>query len=148
PRLERERPPFLAWLITLSLHHPFDDFPDRHKELSLGALEHTSFGNYLHTMHFFDTALSGFQDALARDGLLDSSVLVVFGDHDAGFARERALSRTIGIGDDEASWAAFDRIPLFVRVPDAPPELIGRRDVPAGQTDIAPTLLGVFGVDA
>src|ERR1700730_3863289 len=31
PRLERLSPPFAAWLITLSLHHPFDDFPDPHK---------------------------------------------------------------------------------------------------------------------
>ena len=27
PRLEDLPRPFGAWLITLSLHHPFDDFP-------------------------------------------------------------------------------------------------------------------------
>ena len=74
PRLERLPRPFGAWLITLSLHHPFDGFPDRHKVLKLGALEGTSFGNYLHTMHFFDQALEDFKAALARDGLLDDSV--------------------------------------------------------------------------
>jgi hypothetical protein len=52
PRLERLPRPFAAWLITLSLHHPFADFPDRHKVLKLGSLEGTSFGNYLHTCDF------------------------------------------------------------------------------------------------
>ena len=54
PRLEQLPRPFAAWLITLSLHHPFESFPDAHKVLKLGALEGTSFGNYLHTMRFFD----------------------------------------------------------------------------------------------
>jgi phosphoglycerol transferase MdoB-like AlkP superfamily enzyme len=89
PRLERLPRPFGAWLITLSLHHPFEAFPDRHKVLKLGGLEGTPFGNYLHTMHFFDQALEDFKTALARDRLLDDSVVVVFGDHDAGFERTR-----------------------------------------------------------
>src|SRR5438445_7473518 len=83
PRLEKLPRPFCAWLITLSLHHPLDGFPDRHKVLELGALEGTAFGNYLHTLRFFDQALGGFRAAPARDGLLDVVIVVVFGDHDA-----------------------------------------------------------------
>src|SRR5262249_53917968 len=96
PRLKRLRPPFAAWVITLSLHHPFDDFPDKYKSLKLDDLERTPFGNYLHTMHFFDTALAQFETSLERAGLLDNTVLVVFGDHDAGFAPDRALSALMG----------------------------------------------------
>jgi phosphoglycerol transferase MdoB-like AlkP superfamily enzyme len=151
PRLESQRQPFCAWLITLSLHHPFDSFPDKHKTLRLGTLEGTSFGNYLHTMHFFDQALEDFRTSLAQAGLLDDSVLVVFGDHDAGFARDAALSRTIGIGADEASWMMNDRVPLFVRVPRLwrdHPDASHEMAMPAGQTDLAPTLLGLLGIDA
>ncbi len=157
PRLERLPRPFLAWLITLSLHHPFENFPERHKVLELGSLEGTSFGNYLHTMRFFDAALDEFKTALARDGLLDDSVLVVFGDHDAGFARDPALSRTLGIGSGEPAWALNDRVPLFVRIGGAGRagqageagghDLVGERSLPAGQTDLAPTLLALLGID-
>jgi phosphoglycerol transferase MdoB-like AlkP superfamily enzyme len=159
PRLEQQPRPFAAWLITLSLHHPFESFPDAHKVLQLGALEGTSFGNYLHTMRFFDTALEDFKAALARDGLLDSSMLVVFGDHDAGFARDASLARTIGIGTDGAAWTLNDRIPLFIRVGGtgrageaggagtASTTLVGVRGQPAGQTDFAPTLLALLGID-
>ena len=186
PRLERLPRPFAAWMITLSLHHPFAAFPDAHKVLALGALDRTPFGNYLHTMRFFDDALEAFRSALARDGLLDDSVLVVFGDHDAGFARDPALARTIGIKPDDVAWTLNDRVPLFVRVPDSaalstdpggpaadhgapafaartargfgePPDgphqearaiEPGIRSIVAGQTDIAPTLLSLLGIDA
>ena len=148
PRLDRMPRPFAAWLITLSLHHPFDDFPDRHKVLTLGALEHTSFGNYLHTMHFFDQALEDFREALARAGLLDDTMLVVFGDHDAGFPRSAALAGAIGIGADAAAWELNDRVPLFVKVPGQPGRrLRGALSLPAGQTDFAPTLLALLGID-
>jgi phosphoglycerol transferase MdoB-like AlkP superfamily enzyme len=151
PRIEAARPPFCAWLITLSLHHPFTGFPNRHKVLKLGKLEGTSFGNYLHAMRFFDDALESFRGSLERDGLLERTVVVVFGDHDAGFSRDADLAGTMGFGSDQASWSLADRIPLFVRVPgvwDARPSAPHVVPAPAGQTDFAPTLLSLFGIDA
>jgi lipoteichoic acid synthase len=149
PRLARLSQPFAAWLITLSLHHPFDDFPDRHKVLKLGSLEHSSFGNYLHTMHFFDQALEEFKAALAGAGLLEPTLLVVFGDHDAGFPHDRSLAATIGIGTAAAAWEQNDRIPLLVKVPGhAGGRLSGPLSLPAGQTDFAPTLLALLGIDS
>jgi phosphoglycerol transferase MdoB-like AlkP superfamily enzyme len=166
PRLEHLPRPFAAWLITLSLHHPYEGFPENHRVLKLGALENTPFGNYLHTMRFFDQALEDFKTALARSGLLDNTVLVVFGDHDAGFPRDRVHAKDIGIGADEISWTLSDRVPLFIRVPSSalratagkPPGepervagtlgLTGIRSLPAGQTDFAPTALALLGIDA
>jgi lipoteichoic acid synthase len=145
PHLEQSAKPFVAWLITLSLHHPFEDFPARHKVLKLGALEGSSFGNYLHTMRFFDDALESFKESLAKNGLLNDSVIVVFGDHDAGFPPGASLAKTIGIGSDEVDWVLNDRVPLFVRVPGT--TLRGIRETAAGQTDFAPTLLALLGVD-
>jgi len=149
PHLTALKRPFAAWLITLSLHHPYDGFPASHKVLRLGSLEGTPFGNYLHTMRFFDEALEQFKASLARERLLDDSVLVVFGDHDAGFPSDRTHATAIGIGVDEISWTLNDRIPVFVRVPGARhDETIGARGIPAGQTDLAPTLLALLGIDA
>jgi lipoteichoic acid synthase len=101
-------------------------------------------------MHFVDDAIDRFRAALGRDRLLDDSVLVVFGDHDAGFARDAALAKTIGVGSDEASWMLNDRVPLFIRAGGhaAAADLAGERMQPAGQTDFAPTILSLLGVDA
>jgi phosphoglycerol transferase MdoB-like AlkP superfamily enzyme len=151
PRIRWLPRPFCVWLITLSLHHPFEDFPDRHKTLKLGALDRTPFGNYLHTMRFFDQALEDFKSALDRDGVLDDSVLAIFGDHDAGFPHDDADANLMGIPPTEVEWALSDRVPLFVRLPrDTWPvaKPAGVERMPAGQTDFAPTLLGLLGIDA
>jgi len=150
PRLVQQPRPFLAWLITLSLHHPFDEFPERHKVLKLGAMEHTSFGNYLHAMRFVDDALRVFVSGLNAQGLLDDTVVVVFGDHDAGFVRSAAVAKAIGIADGDLAWSRNDRIPLFIRIPGASeqPAWQGGNAITAGQIDFAPTLLAILGIDA
>jgi phosphoglycerol transferase MdoB-like AlkP superfamily enzyme len=148
PKLAALPRPFAAWLITLSLHHPFDDFPDRHKVLKLGALDRTPFGNYLHTMRFFDQALEDFEQSLIKTGLLDETVLVVFGDHDAGFQREPAMATRLGIDSNAASWELNDRVPFLLRLPThtyVRPS--GVRSIAAGQIDFAPTLLALLGID-
>ena len=72
-------------------------------------------------------------------------MLVVFGDHDAGFSRDRAAA--IGVGADDAQWELNDRVPLFVRLPPGPQTPTGPVAVAAGQTDFAPTLLALLGID-
>src|SRR5439155_221192 len=62
--------------------------------------------------------------------------------------RDRTLSAAIGIEADELAWALNDRIPLFIRTPRAgTPDLSGARSMAAGQTDLAPTLLALLGID-
>src|SRR5262249_27429418 len=65
-----------------------------------------------------------------------------------------------GIRQDDFAWTLNDRVPLFIRVPaveraaDAfagahtSAHLAGAHPQPAGQTDVAPTLLSLFGIDA
>ena len=92
----------------------------------------------------------GFQGGARRAiGCSTTASLVVFGDHDAGFARDAALARTLGIAADSAAWALNDRVPLFIRAAavSRPDALVGERLRPAGQTDFAPTLLALLGID-
>jgi phosphoglycerol transferase MdoB-like AlkP superfamily enzyme len=145
-RLEHLPRPFCAWLITLSLHHPFDGFPDRLKELDLAGLEGTDVGNYLHTMHLLDAAVESLAADLDRSGLLEDTVIAIWGDHDAGFDWTSQIAAAMGQPHTAAGWYRSQRIPLLVRVPEVP-DLVGRRDLPAGHTDVAPTLLALLGVD-
>ena len=144
-RLASTPGPFAAYLITLSNHHPYTAFPDELKELDLGDLEDTSLGNYLHSVHFFDAALAMFLDELQSQGLLEETVVVVWGDHTAGFPWDEQLSRMTGLAPTEKNFYIADRVPLFIHVPGA--------DLPAsdslcGQVDVAPTVLPLMGIDA
>ena len=76
-----------VWFVephTLSPRLAFAGFPDRYKVLRLGARDGTPFGNYLHTMHYLDAAFGDLLDGLRRAGLLDRTVIALWGDHPAG----------------------------------------------------------------
>ncbi len=145
-RLEALPRPFCAWLLTLGLHHPFEGFPDRHKVLRLGAWEGTPFGDFLHTMSFFDRALGELIAGLERSGLARSTVLVLWGDHDAGLEWQPELARTAGRSFDGAGWYLSQRVPLVIHLPGQP-ELAGQGAAAAGHQDVAPTVLALLGVD-
>jgi len=144
-RLRTAPRPCFAWLITLSLHHPFDDFPDDLESLDLGRWNGTRLGNYLQAMHLFDRGLGDLVAGLDEDGLLDDTVLVVEGDHEAG-APWKDVAEVAGFRADTLDWYLADRVPLVVRVPGSRGPR-GELQVVAGQADVAPTLLALLGVD-
>jgi phosphoglycerol transferase MdoB-like AlkP superfamily enzyme len=138
--------PFAAYLLTLSLHHPFEGFPKNLEVLDVGRWAGTPFGNFLHTMHFFDTSLASFMEELERSGLAGSTVVAVWGDHDAGFPWRPEIASAMGASHDPEGWYLSQEVPLFIRVPGAQ-ELHGERKIVAGHVDVAPTLLALLGVD-
>ena len=145
-RLAAADRPFAAYLLTLSLHHPFDGFPAHLKELDVGDWGGTDFGNFLHTMHFFDASLAAFVTALEQEGLADSTVIAIWGDHDAGFSWRQQIASAMGASHDAVGWYLSQEVPLLIRVPGVD-WLRGERTVPAGHLDVAPTLLALLGVD-
>jgi phosphoglycerol transferase MdoB-like AlkP superfamily enzyme len=138
--------PFCAWLLTLGLHHPFEGFPSHHRLLELGAWEGTPFGGYLHTMSFFDRALEELIAGLDRAGLTGDTVVVLWGDHDAGLEWEPVFARIVGRRPDDAGWYLSQRVPLLIRLPNRP-DLDHESDATAGHQDVSPTLLALLGVD-
>jgi phosphoglycerol transferase MdoB-like AlkP superfamily enzyme len=138
--------PFAAYLLTLSLHHPFGGFPPQLEELDVGSWTGTPFGNYLHTMRFFDSSLAAFVSGLEREGLGENTVIAVWGDHDAGFAWRPEIAVAMGSSHDPVGWYLSQEVPLLIRVPGvdwSQAELT----VAAGHADVAPTLLAVLGID-
>jgi phosphoglycerol transferase MdoB-like AlkP superfamily enzyme len=145
-RLRDLHEPYAAYLLTLSLHHPFEGFPEHLKVLDVGRWQGTPFGNFLHTMHYFDASLAKFVAELDADSGGAETMIAVWGDHDAGFEWRPEIAAAMGVSADPAGWYLSQEVPLFVRVPGLS-ELTGERTVPAGHADIAPTLLALLGVD-
>ncbi len=145
-RLGEMTEPWCAYLLTLSLHHPFEGFPDHLKELDVGQWEGTPFGNYLHTMHHFDRALRTLMTGLEAAGLGDRTVVVLWGDHDAGFEWRSEIAEALGTSHDAAGWYLSQQVPLLIGIPRSS-VLNEALDRPAGHADVAPTLLALLGVD-
>jgi lipoteichoic acid synthase len=151
PRLTAERQPFMAFLVTLSTHFPFR-LPDSLADSSLAVPPGTLVGAYLQSVHQFDNALGELLAGLEDQGLLDRSVLVLFGDHGA-FGDEAELGallpRYAGYparhqGFDVRYWQVEKRLPLIIHLPhDA---AAGVRSGSGGHLDIAPTLMALLGI--
>lgn len=137
--------PFFGFFITLSLHHPYSEFPQRLAELELGALEGTSVGNYLHGMRHADRALAAFFAGLEQAGLAERTIVLVYGDHVAGLPWSDEVSTLAGIDRwDPTVPTRHHRVPAFLWRPGAP--VVGRDDRIAGQIDLGPTVLDAAGV--
>jgi len=148
PRLESRRQPFMAFLISSTNHGPPFVTPDRAHMLRLPErLRADVIGDYLQTVHYFDGAFGAFVDDLRRDGLLDDSVVAVYGDHQAYLERTKDIVRLVGLDADRRydRWMTDRRIPFLIRLPHG--AAAGRRETPTGHLDIAPTLLSVLGVE-
>ena len=91
---------FMATLIMLSNHTPFDEV-DKYGEFDVDIkeevtledgtttvksypyMEGTKLGNYFKSAHYADSAFGELLDELDSEGLLDNTVIVIYGDHDA-----------------------------------------------------------------
>ncbi|MEE9386799.1 MAG: sulfatase-like hydrolase/transferase [Nannocystaceae bacterium] len=143
--LKAVQQPFFAFLITLSLHHPYDTFPDNLKQLELGKLEGTNLGNYLHGMHYFDRSLAEFFAQLRDAHLLGNTIVALYGDHDARLPFNAKLLELMRVKRWSPSLEhRFDRVPLFIVLPGSTRS--GRVPTIGGQIDIAPTLLHYLGL--
>lgn len=92
-------------MITLTNHTPFSDVEKygefavdiketiNHEdgsteEVSYPYMEGTKLGNYFKSAHYSDQALGNFIDELDKKGLLDNTVVVIYGDHDARLSKK------------------------------------------------------------
>jgi lipoteichoic acid synthase len=148
PILKAQEKPFYAFLITLSSHYPFNMDLEKIPDLPLGDLAGTELGNYLRCIHYADLQIGSFVAGLRREGLLDESVLAIYGDHPGLTVADRPdLARFLGVPDlaDPVAWKKAQRIPFIVRLPHE--RLRGKFSLATGQIDIGPTLGNLLGVD-
>ncbi|WP_164553257.1 LTA synthase family protein [Brevibacillus marinus] len=140
-KMERLPRPFFAFLITLSNHHPYE-LPPAYQTLDLGELEGTFLGHYLQSVHYTDQALGRLIELLKTNGLYDSSILVVYGDHDAGIPQAELQK----LGIEPKYEREYDKVPM-VLYSSALSELNGTvQQQVSGHLDLAPTLLYLLGI--
>lgn len=97
---------FYGTVITLSNHSPFKDIDkygefdvnmlytytdnDGNKvESSASYLEDTNMGNYIKSAHYADEALGQFFSDLESSGLLENTVVILYGDHEARLSKNQ-----------------------------------------------------------
>lgn len=103
--IEKNNANYMGTIITLSNHTPFNDlekYPELdltyktnkvnpetgiEEEVTYDYLNGTKLGNYIRSAHYADMALGQFIDKLYSEDIMNNTVFVMYGDHDAKLNR-------------------------------------------------------------
>ena len=167
PRLQSFKQPFMATLITMSLHTPFILPPDL-QTLNIPSqtnLTETQW-EYMQAAHYTDKAIGEFIDGLKKEGLYDKSVILIWGDHGSfqniysalspdnlnADAQTAQLYKNLNMGVvPGTSWNTNilpelqnSQVPMILSAPGT--NLTGTINTPASHLDIYPTITNLFGI--
>ena len=168
----KENRPFYGTLITLTNHTPWNDFQlmdDFNVSMTVDIdgqqvvrdyLTDTTLGNYLRSVHYMDQALEQFINDLDSEGILDNTVVVIYGDHDARISKkyynimnnyDPYSDTVLEAGDDgyveysEYDYRLDKKVPFIIWTKDK--KIVSEVSTPTGMIDAAPILENLFGVE-
>ncbi len=163
--------PYYGTLITLTNHTPWRD-ANKYDELDLSLsvnidgktvrreyLNDTMIGRYLKSVNYMDKVIGNFIDELDKNGLLDNTVIIIYGDHDAKIAKKQFdymynydPVNDVELTPDDSEYVTFNdydyelsrKVPLIIWSKDmTKSEVI---DTPMGMIDALPTIGNMLGI--
>lgn len=163
--------PFYGTLITLTNHTPWRDvnmYSDYKvtKTVSVDEemvmrdyLEDTVMGKYIKSVNYMDKAIGQFIEGMEESGLLDDTVIVIYGDHDARLGKKQfeymynydAVNDKV-LDENEEGYVEFNnydyelskKVPFIIWTKDK--EFNIECDTPMGMIDASVTLGNMLGV--
>ena len=177
-QIKEKNSKFYGTLIMLSNHTPFNDDGKAYSDFDVtykysilneetgemeekvaSYMEGTKLGYYFKSAHYADEALGEFIDNLDKEGLLDDTVLVIYGDHDSKLKKSEYKRfynydpKTDGlINDDDTNYVNVDyynyelnrSVPLIIWTKDN--KYSEEIDTAMGMIDVLPTLGNMLGI--
>lgn len=170
---EEHKEPFYSLLIMLSNHTPFsdlelmDEYPTtidvkiNGENITRCYMNNTKIGNYLRSVHYADQAIGEFVSKLDQEGLLDNTVLVIYGDHDARLDYDEynllynydPVLDTIRTEEDEGyqkfneyEYELNRKVPFIIWTKDK--QYNKKIGIPTGMIDVLPTLGNMLGIES
>lgn len=164
---------FYGTLITLSNHTPFTNegkdlsnfdvssyhYDKNGKLIMDNYLEGTILGSYIKSVHYADKALGEFINGLEKEGLLDNTVLIIYGDHDAKIKKsqfeyfynyDRKTGKVIEKDSidykviDDIDYELLRSVPFIIYSKDIEPKVISKV---SSMLDTFPTIANMFGFE-
>lgn len=142
--IKAEKQPFYTFLVTLTSHAPFD-LPAQYRDLNLDpVLDESKLGGFFQSIHYTDQQIGAFIDNLKQDGLLDNTVIALYGDHTG--VHKFYDDEIKELKNPEGWWLeGHNQIPLIIYSKGMTGEEI---KTTGGHIDIMPTLAYLMGVDS
>lgn len=141
----KDSQPFYGFAITLTSHHPYT-IDGKYYELNVDGVEDYLMRHYIHAAHYVDRALGTFKKKMEEEGLWDETIVVIYGDHDAGITLTDNDRKLLDLENNNyTEWNMKKGIAYFVHVPNQTEGQTIER--PVGQADVAPTILSWLGIE-
>ena len=168
---EENSSPFYSVLIMLSNHTPFSDLelmPEYkttidveidNQTITREYMNNTKLGDYIKSVHYSDEAIGEFVEKLDKEGLLDNTVLLIYGDHDARLDKDEfnllynydPINDKIKTESDEGyiSFNDYDyelnrKVPFIIWTKDT--KFNKEVNIPMGMIDVLPTIGNMLGI--
>ncbi|MDU7240497.1 LTA synthase family protein [Clostridium sp.] len=142
-KIKSENQPFYTFIATLTSHGPFE-MPEDKKLLNLPKeLDDNMLGGYFQSVRYADEAIKLFIEELEKNGQLDNTVLMIYGDHGGvhKFYEEEIKDAPL----NENWWQENDKkIPFIIYNKALKATTISKA---GGQVDFLPTISYLLGVE-
>lgn len=176
-KIKEEKGTYYGTFIMLTNHTPFSD-TDKYGEFDVSLketiinketgleevveypyMEDTKLGNYFKSVHYADYALGVFFEELEKNGLLEDTVIVLYGDHDARLPQEDYVrlynydkENDDVLSEDDPNYVDFNdysyelnrKVPLIIWSKDRQ-DKAEKISYAMGMYDLMPTLGNMFG---
>ncbi|MFA7078231.1 MAG: LTA synthase family protein [Syntrophomonas sp.] len=128
--IEKLKEPYYLFIITLTSHMPFNAAAD------IGCLElpnDDETSRYLQTINYTDRVFGAFYNELGKNGMLDNTVLIIYGDHEGihKYYDTKLPNNNL-------------KIPFIIHIPGIEGQVI---DITGGQVDMMPTVAYLLGIE-
>lgn len=142
-KIKTLKEPYYLFMATATSHGPFD-LPANYRELKLPKeIDDTKLGGYLQSLRYTDKMLGEFLNKLKGDGLLDNSIVVIYGDH--GGINKYYKKELENINFANNNWKQeYLKVPMLIYNPEIKGEVINTY---GGLVDLLPTVGYIMGVD-
>ena len=168
---ENKKVPFYGTLITLTNHTPWSDLKLMDEYMTTWTVDingekvmrdyinDTTLGDYFRSVHYSDQSLEQLFNDMDKEGILDDTVVVIYGDHDARIGKKYynmlynydPYNDKIKTKDDEGYVDYNDyrynldrKVPFIIWTKDHKYKKTIQNV--GGMIDVAPTLSNMFGV--
>lgn len=176
--IENNNDNFMGTIITLSNHTPFEDLDkygedinltynttiidenEEEVEVTYDYLEGTKLGNYIKSAHYADIALGQFIKSLYDNNIMNDTVFVMYGDHDAKLSKSEFnyyYNYDFNTGEvkseDDPTYIEYDyyanelnrKTPLIIWTKDN--QMKKEVKYYMGMIDVMPTVANMLGLD-
>lgn len=136
---------FMTWLTTVSSHQPYSSSStqgDKYYNLTKGTGYPSDIRRYMSKLKILDNGLGVLLEGLKTRGILDDTVIVLYGDHYPYAISKSHLNKVLDYNTSEDLNA--ERVPLVIYNSEVEPQTISQY---TSYINLLPTLANLFNLD-